>query len=47
MDPINAEEIKEVIFSMPSDKAPYPDGYPMEFYRAAWSIVGHDLIMTT
>lgn len=34
--PVHAAEIKEILFSMPANKAPRPDGYPMEFYKAAW-----------
>lgn len=29
---------------MPLSKAPGPDGYPVEFYRAAWKVIGADLI---
>ena len=29
---------------MPANKAPGPDGYPMEFYKAAWPVIGKDLI---
>lgn len=43
--PVQAEEIKEALFSMPANKAPGPDGYPMEFYKAAWSVVGKDLVI--
>lgn len=42
--PVQAEEIKEVLFSMPTNKAPEPDGYPMEFYKAAWPILAKDFV---
>lgn len=42
--PVQAEEIQAVLFSMPAKKAPSPDGYPMEFYKAAWTVVGKDLV---
>lgn len=40
--PISEAEIKNVLFPMPSNKAPGPDGYPAEFYRAAWPIISRD-----
>lgn len=39
---ITPDEIKGVLFSMPSNKAPGPDGYPVEFYKSAWPIIGKD-----
>ncbi|XP_013588945.1 PREDICTED: uncharacterized protein LOC106297206 [Brassica oleracea var. oleracea] len=42
--PVEAAEITEILFSMPANKAPGPDGYPMEFYKAAWPVIGKDLI---
>lgn len=36
----SAEEITAVIFSMPKSKAPGPDGFPIEFFWEAWSVVG-------
>lgn len=41
--PVLEEEIREVIFHMPSNKAPGPDGYTTEFFKASWSIIGKDL----
>ncbi|XP_024004030.1 uncharacterized protein LOC112081502 [Eutrema salsugineum] len=38
------EEIKAAIFSMPRNKAPGPDGFPLEFFLEAWSVVGDDII---
>lgn len=43
--PITEAEIKKMYFSPPSSKAPGPDGYPVEFYRAAGSIIRWDFIV--
>lgn len=43
--PLSEAEIKNVLFSMPSNKASGPDGYPVGFYRAAWNIIGRDFIL--
>lgn len=29
---------------MPSNKAPGPNGYPIEFYKAAWPLIGADFV---
>lgn len=42
--PISEAEIN-VLFSMPSSKAPGPDGFPVEFYRASWSIIKEDFVV--
>lgn len=42
--PISEAEIKNVLFSMPSNKAPGPDGFPAEFYRASWDIIKQDFV---
>lgn len=39
---VTEEEIKEVVFNMPSNKSPGPDGYTTEFFKASWSIIGKD-----
>lgn len=43
--PVDGAEIKCVLFSMPTSKAPGPDGYTVEFYKAAWPIVGRFFIV--
>lgn len=40
----SSDEIKSAVFSMPKNKAPGPDGFPVEFFREAWNIVGDDTI---
>lgn len=35
-------EVRNVLFSMPSNKSPGPDGYPSEFFRTAWPVLRHD-----
>lgn len=35
--PVTFTEVKEVVISIPSNKAPRPDGFHMEFYREASS----------
>ena len=37
--------MKEVIFKMPSNKLPGPDGYTVEFFKAAWPIIGNDVVV--
>jgi hypothetical protein len=41
---VTAEEIKRTIFSMKSNKAPGPDGYTADFFKAAWPVVGGDVV---
>ncbi|KAG8372700.1 hypothetical protein BUALT_Bualt12G0094000 [Buddleja alternifolia] len=42
--PIQAKEIKEVVFSFPDDKASGPDGYSVAFFKNSWSIIGEEII---
>ena len=38
--PFTDKEIKDTLFSMKEDKSPGPDGFPPEFYKKYWNIVG-------
>lgn len=38
------EEIKGVLFGMPKNKAPGPDGFAAEFFWEAWEMVGSDTL---
>jgi hypothetical protein len=44
MKPFSEEEIYNVIWSMEPDKAPGPDGFTIQFYRACWDIIKTDLL---
>ena len=41
---ITEEEIKETLFSMKSNKAPGHDGFSAEFFKAAWHVVGKEVV---
>ncbi|XP_074298901.1 uncharacterized protein LOC141629876 [Silene latifolia] len=43
--PVTKEEIRGVVFSIPIDKAPGPDGYTSGFFKDSWDIVGDELVM--
>jgi hypothetical protein len=38
------DEIKEEMFQMEHNKAPDPDGFPIEFYQVFWEIIKEDLL---
>lgn len=38
------DEIKNAMWSIPDDKAPGLDGFNSKFYKAAWPIVGTDIV---
>ncbi|KAG7569624.1 Endonuclease/exonuclease/phosphatase superfamily [Arabidopsis thaliana x Arabidopsis arenosa] len=40
---VTEEEVKQIIFSMPLNKSPGPDGYTVEFFRSTWTVIGSDL----
>lgn len=45
--PFMAAELLGAITQMPLNKAPGPDGFIVEFYCAAWPIIGNDVTLAT
>ncbi|KAJ9536674.1 hypothetical protein OSB04_un000147 [Centaurea solstitialis] len=43
--PILDSEIRDAIFCIGNDKAPGSDGYSSKFFKAAWEIVGNDVLL--
>ena len=41
---VTSDEIQKVLFAMPSNKSPGPDGYTSEFFKVTWLITGQDFI---
>ncbi|KAK4384301.1 hypothetical protein Sango_3074500 [Sesamum angolense] len=41
---ITREEIKDALFDIAEDKAPGPYGYSSGFYKAAWPVIGEELV---
>ena len=39
------EEAKRAVFSMPSDKAPGPDGFTGAFLKACWDTIKPDIML--
>jgi Reverse transcriptase (RNA-dependent DNA polymerase) len=44
ISPFTENEIKSVIFSMNSNKAPRPDGFSILFYQKFWDLIKHDIV---
>lgn len=42
--PLNLEEIKKVVFSLPPDKAPGPNGFTGLFFQKCWDFIGFDVL---
>jgi hypothetical protein len=43
-EPFSEEEIQAAINSMVKNKAPGPDGIPIEFYQSCWPIIKNDVM---
>ncbi|KAL0416345.1 UNVERIFIED_CONTAM: hypothetical protein Slati_3466400 [Sesamum latifolium] len=41
---VTKDEVKAALFDIAEDKSPGPDGYSMGFYKAAWPIIGEEII---
>lgn len=39
---MSEEEVRRVLFEMPSNKSLGPDGFPSEFFKSTWSVIAHD-----
>jgi hypothetical protein len=43
-EPFTHEEVRAAIFQMEHNKAPRPDGFPLEFYQVFWGLIKYDLM---
>ncbi|KAK4383900.1 hypothetical protein Sango_3110100 [Sesamum angolense] len=41
---VTLEEVKDAFFDIAEDKAPGPDGYSSGFYKAAWPVIGKEVV---
>lgn len=37
---VTTEEITKIIFSIPKDKSPGPNGFTSHFFKDSWTVVG-------
>jgi hypothetical protein len=44
IEDFTGKEVREAIFQMKHNKAPGPDGFPIEFYHVFWSLIKDDLM---
>ena len=40
---VTKEEVKEILFRMPGNKSPGPDGFTSDFFKEAWQVIGDDV----
>jgi hypothetical protein len=43
MHPTSLEEVEQVVFDMPKNKSPGPDGFTTDFFQACWPIIKWDV----
>lgn len=43
--PITPEEVRQVLFDMPSNKSPGPYGYNAEFFKSTWEIIDAEFVV--
>ena len=41
--PITPEEVDQAVQEMPNEKAPRPDGFTMDLFKACWEVVKQDI----
>jgi mannosylglycoprotein endo-beta-mannosidase len=44
-DAFSQEEVRAAIFQIEHNKAPGPDGFPLEFYQVFWNVIKDDLMV--
>ncbi|KAH0721232.1 hypothetical protein KY290_006149 [Solanum tuberosum] len=44
LQPYTVMEVKAALFHIDSNKSPGPDGYGSGFFKAAWDIIGDDIV---
>ncbi|KAG7552255.1 Reverse transcriptase domain [Arabidopsis thaliana x Arabidopsis arenosa] len=42
--PFSDRDIQEAFFSLPRNKASGPDGFPAEFFKGTWSVIGPEVV---
>ncbi|XP_075095833.1 uncharacterized protein LOC142173857 [Nicotiana tabacum] len=43
VQPYEAKDVKDALFSIDKNKSPGPDGYGSEFFEASWGIIGAEI----
>ncbi|XP_033148588.1 uncharacterized protein LOC103869784 [Brassica rapa] len=43
---VTDEEVLRVLFAMPNNKSPGPDGFPAEFFKTTWPVLSKDFIVS-
>ena len=43
-NPYSEDEVRKAVFQMEHNKAPGPNGFPLEFYQKFWEVIKSDLL---